>query len=253
MTTQAVGVFSYADVIITLDDVSAGVACFGAPLRDGHGIEEVAPGILADGRQLERPVAEMLAMQARAIRSYARFIVAPIPDDDRMPITDPAARADECRAKAEQALSRGPPMFGHRVATPEDRTWHRDALARVGARFKAELRKRADPDAVDAWCADDVADEVHVQAAELREIAEELERLHGRVAVLDARRKAAHAPADLAYVRRCIEQNMVTSWGRVDEIAERWGVPCPAGQSDTWWLRRLVAVLEPIVAGGKTP
>lgn len=40
-----------ADVILTLDDVAAGVACFGAPLQDEHGIAEVSPGVLADGSQ----------------------------------------------------------------------------------------------------------------------------------------------------------------------------------------------------------
>jgi hypothetical protein len=40
-----------ADVILTLDDIAAGVACFGAPLQDEHGIAEVSPGVLADGSQ----------------------------------------------------------------------------------------------------------------------------------------------------------------------------------------------------------
>ena len=56
------------DVILTLDDVAAGVACFGAPLQDGHGIVEVSPSVRADGSQSEWPVAEMLARQARRVR-----------------------------------------------------------------------------------------------------------------------------------------------------------------------------------------
>lgn len=94
------------------------------------------------------------------------------------------------------------------------------------------------------WCADDIADVVHAQADERREIAEKLKRLHARVTELDALRKAAHVPADLAYVRRCVERNTVESWGRVRTISERWHVPTWPGESGLYWLRRILEALD---------
>jgi len=104
-------------------------------------------------------------------------------------------------------------MMGHNVASDADRVWHRDALARLGARFKAEILRRQDPEAIDAWCADDVADESHAQVDECRGISAELKRLHERIAELDARLQAKRVSADLAYIRRCVERNTVESWG----------------------------------------
>lgn len=182
-----------AEVILSLDDVAAGVACFGAPLQDGHGIDEVSPGVLADGSQLERSVSEMLVRQARHIRNFARFVVAPWDCDDREPITDSAACADGYRAEACRVLKRGPSVMGHRIASDTDRAWHHDALARVGARFKAEILRRldavTDADLAGVVAADDLADVDHAQAAERREISEEIERLRSRIAELDIQRQ----------------------------------------------------------------
>ena len=184
-----------AEVILSLDDVAAGVACFGAPLQDGHGIDEVSPGVLVDGSQLEWSVAEMLERQARRVRDFARFMIAVVPaSEDCIPITDPAACADEYRAEARRVLERGPSMMGRSASSDADRAWHRDALARLGARFKTEILRRLDAvtdDALaDAVAADDLRDLAQAQAAERRQIAEEIERLHRRVTELDAQRVA---------------------------------------------------------------
>lgn len=235
-----------ADVILTLDDVVAGVACFGAPLQDGHGIAEVSPGVLADGSQLEWPVAEMLARQARRVREYARFVLMPC--DDREPIEDPAARADGYRAEARRVLARGPSMIGHRVATDADRAWHHDALARLGARFKTEILRRldaaADVDLADAVAADDLADVDHAQAQERGHLAEEIERLQQRKAKLDAQRVAAWAAADRLCVRQALMPGTAKSWSRVGQAARRLGLLSFPGESKLEWVERLAAKLD---------
>lgn len=234
-----------AEVILALDDVTAGAACFGVPLQDGHGIVEVSPGVLADG-QLERPVSAMLERQAAVIRSVARYIVGYVPDPGDAPET-PAEQADRRRERAAEVLARGPSMMGHRVANDDERAWHREALARVGVRFKAEIRRRLDAetdvDLADAVAADDLADVDQSQATERGELAEQARRIVARTAELDALRRAVWVNADRACVREVIRTNTVKSWSRVGRVAIRMGLESKLGESGTAWVQRLADAL----------
>ena len=177
----------YVDVVLSLDDLYLGAVTVGVPLQDGHGIEEVAPGVLADGRQLERSVSEMLERQAGRIRAEAKFWLTV--DDPK----DPAAVLAGLRARGMNRVDEGPFTMGQREpagAGAVARELYVAALTRVGARLRVELLRRLDPAQRKEVRADDLRDHSERIAHERKKLTNKIRRATKRLAVLDAERRA---------------------------------------------------------------